>query len=266
MKQQSKSTKIPRTSIELEQELNDQLRLLLLDAKNYDSGEEIAAKGMATKLRVLCHDTKSSHSLLGQTGKLDTLFHDTAQEIDNTSFLTYSGLITVNSEPSGARYEAPLDCLPQGSANQRPFNEWWNSTVFIDKEENKFSRKDLVLSLANQDGGAHVDPQLDEKYHKLSRQNSLGWQARMGEEPWKPLTNPHYVAIRQIAHEVLKTFTPGYAAHPASGNGIKIAGSAMGINPPPPPPSERARKTSARHARCSCGSGKKFKNCHGKSS
>ena len=37
-----------------------------------------------------------------------------------------------------------------------PVNEWWNEVVMV--QDNSFSRKDIILATANQDGGAHVDP------------------------------------------------------------------------------------------------------------
>ena len=73
------SSKVPRKIPELEQELNDQIELLKLDAANYDAGREIVAKSLAVKLRILLHDTTNSKSLLGQLGKKNKQFYDTAQ-------------------------------------------------------------------------------------------------------------------------------------------------------------------------------------------
>ena len=54
------------------------------------------------------------------------------------------------------------------------FNDWWNEIIFDDKK-NKFTRHDIVTYVANQDGGAHVDSELDESYATLTKMNSLGW-------------------------------------------------------------------------------------------
>ena len=51
------------------------------------------------------------------------------------------------------------------------FNDWWNEINFDDKK-NKFTRRDIVTYVANQDGGAHVDPELDESYATLTKMNS----------------------------------------------------------------------------------------------
>ena len=71
---------------------------------------------------------------------------------------------------------------------------------YFDDKKNKFTRRDIVTYVANQDGGAHVDPELDESYATLTKMNSLGWTDYNGN---KPLNNPAYQAIRTIANEVL---------------------------------------------------------------
>jgi hypothetical protein len=66
------------------------------------------------------------------------------------------------------------------------------------------SRRELILHVAETDGGAHVDPALDEAYMDLSRNNSLGWMLREGDVV-RPFPPPVLPCIRQIAHEVLIT-------------------------------------------------------------
>ena len=110
-------------------------------------------------------------------------------------------------EPRGVRYIAPLD-FAHPPPKKIPFEQWWLSPVFVDTKRQKVSRKELILTAANQDGGAHVDPVLDKKYTDLAKRNSMGAfrQTRAGIEP---IPSPERVAIRQIAHEVLKTLEPG---------------------------------------------------------
>jgi hypothetical protein len=68
-----------------------------------------------------------------------------------------------------------------------------------------FSRQELINNIANTDGGAHVDPKLDEAYMELSRANSLGWVFGNGnlEEAFKG--RPELACMRQITYEVLIT-------------------------------------------------------------
>ena len=76
--------------------------------------------------------------------------------------------------------------------------------VFKDKEANTFSRRDIVLNMANKEGGAHIDPKLDEAYANLPKFNSLAWKIHTeGQE--KDMGNPVPPSIRQITHEFIKT-------------------------------------------------------------
>ena len=67
------------------------------------------------------------------------------------------------------------------------------------------SRRKIVLALANQGGGAHVDPQLDEAYHRLSRIEGLGWRVMDAAGERTMEHTPELATMRQIAHEVLMT-------------------------------------------------------------
>lgn len=75
------------------------------------------------------------------------------------------------------------------------FDDWWNEVIFDDKS-NVFTRKDIILFVANNDGGAHVDPELKESFFLLSKQNSLGFVYNFDQAPEN---NPIYQATRSIA-------------------------------------------------------------------
>lgn len=49
-------------------------------ANDFDQGEEIEAKRMATTLRILLHDTKNCKSLLGLLDMKSMSFYDTSME------------------------------------------------------------------------------------------------------------------------------------------------------------------------------------------
>ncbi len=68
-------------------------------------------------------------------------------------------------------------------------------------------RRDLVLSAANKDGGAHVDAALDATYSRILE--GAGWSITVNppDEPPRtiPFKNAHVAALRQIAYEVLNS-------------------------------------------------------------
>ncbi len=71
--------------------------------------------------------------------------------------------------------------------------------------KNKFTRKDIILNVANKDGGAHVDPTLPEMYYELSRKNSIGWKLITDETVMDFSVGPELASIRQIAYEIIVT-------------------------------------------------------------
>ena len=183
-------------------------------ALEYDNGHIEEAKRLATSIRVLVHDTHNSISLLSQLGKKSILFYDSANDYEPDNILTQSSLLVIIMGPEEAKYIAPLDKFENRKTyRKRSFNNWRNRVyIFKDKNGELFSRKDIVLGVADTDGGAHVDPQLKQNYTNISRFNSLAFRYvnKNGED--KPLPSPIPSAIRQITHEVLKTLNDEFPA------------------------------------------------------
>jgi hypothetical protein len=100
-----------------------------------------------------------------------------------------------------------------------PFDAWWNRSIIRDHAGADFSRRELTLALANQDGGAHVDPELDEAYEALSWSNSLGWMAgvpsRAGNSEADSISmgSPVPANVRQIAWELEQSLMDKLAEH-----------------------------------------------------
>ncbi|WP_198009368.1 hypothetical protein [Nitrosomonas sp. Is79A3] len=86
-----------------------------------------------------------------------------------------------------------------------PFVNWWNDPVLKDNRNRTFCRRELVLNVADTDGGAHVDPELEEAYMAISRENSLGWLFVNSSATSAPESRPELACMRQIAHELLST-------------------------------------------------------------
>jgi hypothetical protein len=254
-----------QTQADLKEHLTDQIHFLESSAESYDAGFDGEAKRLANSIRLLLHDTKKSKSLLGQLGLKNMEFYDTAFEYAPNDPLYDAGLIvkSCDLETGEWKFSPPLDTVPQ--IRKTKFEIWWNTPVFVDTMRNKLSRKDLILFIANQDGGAHVDPSINETYAALSRKYSLGWSYQVQGENI-PIKRAERAAIRQIAHEVLKTLKPGYGKQ-ATFAEKSIAFGPLGLrkgSPHTPSGSPQPRKKVGRNDPCSCGSGKKSKKCCGR--
>jgi hypothetical protein len=214
------------TQTELIDALREQVEFMKRSSWAFDRGFEDEAKRLAVVLRVLLHDTGASRSVLGQLNvKQNLRFLNTADPIDPFNLMPTWGLVhlTFGISPDGtpnARYEPrrndpvdvgepPPDLADKLQARpiyvpELPFDRWWQEPVTRDAHGNLFSRRDYVLTLSNQDGGAHVDPALNDAWAALTRDNSLGWIA-VGPAGSAPLGTPAFASVRQIAYEVART-------------------------------------------------------------
>ncbi|MCM6827823.1 hypothetical protein [Leuconostoc mesenteroides] len=193
--------------------LKVQLELLRSYAGQFDSGMVNMALPMATQVRVLIHQTNNSNSLLHQLdleNKLK-LWHSPNSSFSPHNLLTTWDLVIMSIGGEGASY-IPLGS--KGVFNRRrddsnnvrpeiflPLELWWNQTVFSQHSDH-VSRKDIVLFIANKDGGSHVD---EEKWpiDNYKESQLLGFYNQNGESPDG---NPLYSAMRQIVEEILVSF------------------------------------------------------------
>ena len=108
-------------------------------------------------------------------------------------------------------------------------------------EQVPISREKLVLWMANTDGGSHVDPAVDRVYARLTRQSSIGWTVvYQGIE--RPLLGLEHASVRQVAWELLDS--------------VQHRRALQATTPKADPAS--------RNSPCPCGSGKRYKKCHGR--
>jgi hypothetical protein len=192
----------PRSRDELVELYHEQWSFLRRSAEIFDGGETAEAKRLAATVRLLVHDTKRSKSLLSQLGLKNALFFDTAKDIQAANLVPTFGLVQVHFVGARAEYVAPLARpLPSG-VWLIPFEYWWAKPVVVVPGEFRLTRADLILIMANEDGGAHVDPTIDERYYRVARDAALNWSVatQFGLEA---LANLEGASVRQIAHELM---------------------------------------------------------------
>ncbi len=123
---------------------------------------------------------------------------------------------------AGASYGPSFDDGPEMVL--LPVPEWWNQIVYVfsrrpkedptgEIEVLRLSRKDIVLTATNKDGGAHVDQKLTPAYEMLAADGAVGsfiWESD-GVKQEFPITKAHLVALRQIGHEVLRSLSGNWS-------------------------------------------------------
>jgi len=202
----------------LEQKYNEFVKLLSLLCQYFDiDEEEILALPISTAIRVLVHDTKNSISLLKHLNRKDIKFVSTNTTLPKEK--VHLGLVrrinvgVTDGEGGEAKYW-PL-CnekyfpMPD-EENYLEFEKWWSIEKIFIAPQSALTRKDLVLSVANKDGGAHYDGKVQKKYDDF-RYAWSGGSTLVGINSGKARgydNIPTYPAIRQIAYELLKSLKP----------------------------------------------------------
>ncbi len=205
--------------IELQKAFQEQLSMLNKSCQNFDKGEILEANHIAIHLRILWHNSKTSKGLVSQLNLIDKVV-DTSFIVPPT-FTVDEQQLPISDERrlfaiGGNRNYSPLFDYGPSGLSKCTLLEWWEGSVLSDSEGHKFTRKDLVLAIANTDGGAHVDSHLDLNYYKLTREGNYGVIRLVPtDDPkvFKKVETPSPVAVtlRQIGHESLKTLIPEYS-------------------------------------------------------
>ena len=197
---------------QLIEHLDENLEFLKRSCESFDLGYISEAKRLAVTIRVLLHDTGNSKSLLNQLGiKNSMVFYNTANPFNPKNLVVHNGLVGVRMDSGQIRFVAPLEEsveIPGRPNNFVSFSDWWDETIIKDSENTTYTRGDLVKILANKDGGAHVDPQINSNYEALKKTNRMLWQyvqVKDGIESKSHIKDVELHSIRQIAFELIKS-------------------------------------------------------------
>jgi len=208
-----------RNRIELVRKVQEQLEVLGILGQAFDTGKRVAGYPLATVIRVLVHDTPSSHALLAQLGELTTMsFIDTSSPfIPGNLLRAHGGLVMMRMTTGVGADWVPKMELPVPPPGSEPrdvsFQDWWKGDVMRDTQETMWSRRRMVLTIANKEGGAHIDPQQPVDVRAIEEGNSMGWTYSDPINGNQPMSNgPLMPSIRQIAHELEQSITRHFAS------------------------------------------------------
>jgi hypothetical protein len=156
-----------RNRAELETHLREQHRLLGRSVDVFYAGDVAEAMQIATRIRLLVHETGRSKPLLKKLRpdylQLPIMDKNEVKSEDIVFAIPLSMML--------------MDCRLSPSRNWDPrsyekvlLGHWWSrDSLIVPLKTGRvaFSREELVLCIANQDGGAHVDDDLPPKYRAL---------------------------------------------------------------------------------------------------
>ena len=210
----------PRTRHETVDALETQLLALRASCDSYDRGNKWEAMRLASSVYIMLHDGgKRNKSILTQLGIRDKIrYISSARPIDPRNLMSEHSLVGLHfvKDAAGARAEY-IPMLEKSmlfvSLREEPLSRWFAEGIVRDASRRILTRKNLIYSLRDQDGGSHFDEELtDDAYIGISRDNSMGMHVFDGakSEPVSPF--PHLASMRQVAWEIDRTISPVLAS------------------------------------------------------
>lgn len=193
---------------QLIRKVREQRDLLHVLGETFDAGVTVVGFPLATAIRVLVHDTVSSHSLLGQLDELKAMpFLDTSLPINPQNLLPHAGLVVMRMTMGSGSDWVPRKEVPQpppgAEPREVPFSSWWTTDLTKDGSGVLWSRRRMVLTIANKEGGAHIDPTQPIDIRAIEEENSMGWTHHdpiVGDKPMSK--GPMMPSLRQIGYEL----------------------------------------------------------------
>lgn len=149
--------------------LEEQRHLLRTAIGGMATGDLTQAMNVATRIRVLVHESGSSKPLLKciQRNYLDLPILDRVMEPPkevSPGVRSVTFYCPVSAIISGAGIVSLKTDLDSPDYRASTLGAWWNNACMVLPGLGPFARKELILGLTNKEGGAHVDPDITERY------------------------------------------------------------------------------------------------------
>lgn len=218
-----------RTEEEFIENFVEQMNFLKKSCKEYDSGDESEIKRISVSLRNLLKDKNRDVSALShlnmkeslnywdsstKNGGMSNFIIDTMKDTTVWVMDIYMGLVIKNIAGIDGVYTyhfKPLMHQPNWqSKDTLNFTSWYEQDIYHDPEGSSLTRENLILSIAEQDGGNHFDLKVNNKYYQFKQKDSVKLNVNGQIVVFE--NNPAFTSLRQIAHEFIETINQSQLA------------------------------------------------------
>ncbi len=201
-----------REEREFKAALAQQLRFMYRSCELFDQGHYDEAIRIATHFRTIFHHgSGSSKSLLQHLNVNKNLeLLSTVTPVSETT-MKYEGMGMVEADFRGdtrsVTFLPNLDHGPFQAAIK--FHDWWNQTVWVtppqthDEEPVRHTRKSIILTTVNKEGGAHVDAYVSADYERLATGATIATTFGDPTTTEMRIVAAHFVCLRQMGYEAL---------------------------------------------------------------
>jgi len=194
--------------------LEEQRHLLRKSINDVAAGDLVEAVRIAAIIRVLVHETGSSKPLLKQltSNYLELAILDGREPHAARDHMVLRFPVSMKLSPESVSFNPDLDTA---GAALSILGKWWETPCLILPGLGGFSRRELVLGLANKEGGAHVDPNVSKRYQQLMGYKSI----QMGPQHALSPLNVSRLMVAQAGVELLDCIERKFPRAATAGNG-----------------------------------------------
>lgn len=175
-------------------------------ARDYDQGYEDSSLGISNSLRAIFHDKGRTVSALSHLGLKSSPMLTTGRGHGNWQDYLAHVIDLKSSRPVVMKplLGEPVACVSM--------DFWWDGESVFVHDEVTYTRRRIILSMAEKGGGTHVDEDLEPFYEVLcAGEYALGIIGDLTYDGPPPFPqgvtiysdNAHLALVRQFAHEVL---------------------------------------------------------------
>ncbi len=202
---------VSRTKEDLLYQLSKQYKFICRSLLKILKGDMDEIDRLSIGLRILFHNTRHSTGILSQLEEEIKIF-DTckekelppsiseSKEEDVQPYCAFIGNMVCMSIGSKDVWQL----TPSGTPTWSSPEDWWNKVLFVENNVS-FTREKMTLSIADTDGGAHVDRKLEHDYFLLSRKGSTSMNFFVNSNQFYPF-GPEKVIMPHMGLEVVASF------------------------------------------------------------
>jgi hypothetical protein len=196
---------MPRTTRELVQALMTQWRHMEASCAAYDAGDKSEALRLATAVYNLVHDGGQTHSILSQLNVKSQMRFVTTAHTHTDEEIKHADRYTPLIELERTTMEfVPIFsfCAKRGiyhPMTELPFKDWWQKDVIFLDGDKRLTRRQLVTTLRDQEGGSHFDKELRNPNYLPLRQSVMMVSVSKGRTTMGALEGLELATMRQVA-------------------------------------------------------------------
>ena len=200
---------ISRNQEELKEHIVEQKGLLENAVSRFYAGDMVESLNIATRIRIFVHESHSSVPLLKQIDrdylKLQILDKESGAAERAAAKARVLGKQTFCSVGFRIGSRGTLSPVSDLSGHElTTLESWWLRPSLIFPHEDGtnqiFTRRGIVLTLAEKDGGVHVDPSLPEYYNDLIKKSPI--RVHFAGQEMEPINLGRYL-VGQSGNELL---------------------------------------------------------------